>query len=231
MTLNKSVTNSCYDLVEQLLTLLENPRVKAALNKINDPVEQYLTLLENPRVQAVHNKIIDARIAQKFDAMLATSDLRPIKRLAELEKVTGIYEFEDWEEHAPTIPEEIKVLSEKIEKIKSNPQACKPSEPINIVPETKTEVRAFDLVRNALSSKKDFLTGKEMDKILQESIEAEKRPKKISNLRMVKKCALLKAEEMFPFLKIDKSINGNHKLRLLITDRKALSDYAIKHGM
>jgi hypothetical protein len=77
----------------------------------NDPVEQFIKLLENPRVQALLDKIIEKKVNESF----LTSELKPIKRIAELEKITGIYQFEDFEEHEPAIPEKIKELTERLE--------------------------------------------------------------------------------------------------------------------
>ena len=46
----------------------------------------------------------------RFDAQLVTSDLEIPSRLRIVEKVTGTYNFADFEEHEPTIPERISKL-------------------------------------------------------------------------------------------------------------------------
>ena len=48
-----------------------------------------------------------------FNSMLITSELKPIKRIADLEKVTGIYQFEEFEEHDPTLPERLEALEQR----------------------------------------------------------------------------------------------------------------------
>ena len=57
---------------------------------------------------------------QKVEKVLLTSELRPIKRIAELETVTGLNDFSDFEEeedHKPSIPEEISIIKEELKTI------------------------------------------------------------------------------------------------------------------
>src|SRR5664280_184596 len=52
-----------------------------------------------------------------FDVCLVTSELKPIKRLAELETVTGIDNCEDEEDRELNLPEKIEALKEEIQHI------------------------------------------------------------------------------------------------------------------
>jgi len=186
----------------------------------NDPVEQFLKLLENPRVQAVLNKIIETKVNE----CLITSELKPVKRIAELEKLTGIYNFEDFEEHVLTIPEQINLLSERMDRIESNPQASKPSEPISIIPETKTEVRAV-FIKEYLDNKTKkndgelFLNNNEIRDLITHIIPKEKpecEVKKGQNIRKIKKDAIDKLVKLFPFnISINKSKHGRHETRVM----------------
>src|SRR5674536_25335 len=108
----------------------------------NDPVEQFITLLENPRVKAFFDNLVNTAVDKKInesyetpefktavDSMLITSELKPIKRIFELEKTTGIYQFEDFEEHDNTLPEQINLLAERIDNLESSPSTSAPTEP------------------------------------------------------------------------------------------------------
>lgn len=66
-----------------------------------------------------------------IETVLLTSGLKPIKRIHELEKTTGHYQFEDFEEHEPTIPEQISLLSEKIDSL-SDPLREPIKEPVSL---------------------------------------------------------------------------------------------------
>src|SRR5665647_283775 len=54
-----------------------------------------------------------------FNNKLILSSLKPIKRIAELETVTGLNDFADFEdeERKPNIPEKIEALKEEIQNI------------------------------------------------------------------------------------------------------------------
>ena len=60
-------------------------------------------------------EIVKDELDTSFDNRLITSDLEVLPRIRATEKVTGIYQFEEWEEHEPTIPEQIKELTERLE--------------------------------------------------------------------------------------------------------------------
>ena len=94
--------------------------------------------------------------------MLLTSELKTVQRIAELEEITGLNDYSDFdeEEHEPTIPEQISLLEEKIYAI-SEPTRAPTKEPVNI-PTSKTEIRACKLVNHLKKTGKDHLTTHEI---------------------------------------------------------------------
>lgn len=160
-----------------------------------------------------------------FDARLLTSELRPIKRIAELETVTGLNDysdFDDKEEHEPNIPEQITELKEKIENIEAgNVFSVSPIDAKNIIPETKTEARALFLVQYLEKEVKErngelFLNGKEIKdfftRILPEKCTQDVEVREGQNLRKIKKDVLEKAKKLFGNkLDIIKNKHGRHE--------------------
>jgi|SRR5665647_998583 len=73
-------------------------------------VQQFLALMEEPEVQSVLKLFIDNAIA--------TSELKILKRLADIEKALGLNGFSDFkEDHEMTIPEQIALLAERVDSI------------------------------------------------------------------------------------------------------------------
>ena len=159
-----------------------------------------------------------------FNNRIIMSPLKPVKRIAELEKVTGIYQFEDFEEHEPTLPEQLIILSEKIDTFELNKAAVVQIQPKHIIPETKTEARALFLVQYLEKEVKErngelFLNGSEIKDLIIKTI-PEKNPdcqiKKGQNIRKLKKDVLEKAAKLFPGnIFINKNKNGRHETRIL----------------
>jgi hypothetical protein len=167
-----------------------------------------------------------AEVKTYFDVCLVTSELKPIKRIAELETVTGLNDFadfEDDEDHVPTIPEQISVLTEKIKNITISNSIIS-HEPKNIIPETKTEARAVFLVQYLENEVKErngelFLNGSEIKDFITKII-PEKNPdcqiKTGQNIRKLKKDVLEKAAKLFPSnIFINKNKNGRKETRIL----------------
>jgi hypothetical protein len=204
----------------------------------NDPVEQFLKLLENPRVQAFFDNIVNKAVEKKInesyettefktavDSMLITSELKPIKRIFELEKTIGIYQFEDFEEHDITLPEQINLLAERIDNLESTPSTYAPVEPKGIIPETKTEVRAV-FIKEYLDNKAKntdtemlFLNNNDLKDLIIHLI-PESKPecevKKGQNIRKIKKDVIDKLAKIFPSsISINKNKNGRHETRVL----------------
>src|SRR5674476_625213 len=73
-------------------------------------VKQFLELIKKPEIKAVLNLIVEN--------ILATSELKILKRIAALESKLGLndLDFED-EDHELTIPEQLSILAERIDNI------------------------------------------------------------------------------------------------------------------
>jgi hypothetical protein len=197
---------------EKFLELFSDPGFSKAIKGYN----LYL-IKEDPEYRA--------EVKTYFDVCLVTSELTPIKRIAELETVTGLNDYSDFEDedHVPTIPAQITVLSEKIKNITiSNPIIL--HEPKNIIPETKTEARAVFLVQYLENEVKErngelFLNGSEIKDFITKII-PEKNPdcqiKTGQNIRKLKKDVLEKAAKLFPGnIFINKNKNGRKETRIL----------------
>lgn len=124
--------------------------------------EEFLSVLI-PAFEAKVTKIVNTVLEETFDAMLATTGLRPIKRIAELEQVTGIVDYSDGEQREPTIPERIQKLEDKIDNMKvgatENPS-------VEIKLKSKTGRRAMALIKALMKSKKGHLTRSMIREVL-----------------------------------------------------------------
>ena len=86
--------------------------MSAVMNPIfNLPdVQQFIKLLAVPEVEVVFNLMVENAIA--------LSELKILKRLADVEKALGLNDFSDFkEEHEMTLPEQISLLAERIDNI------------------------------------------------------------------------------------------------------------------
>jgi hypothetical protein len=217
----------------EFIELFSNPNFKEALKGYSlylmkeDPeyraefkVQSLNLIKEDPEYRAEINTIIDENLDISFDNRLITSELKPIKRISNAENVLGLNDFA--EEDAPTIPEQITVLAEKIDKIESNSQVCQPK---NIIPETKTEVRAV-FIKEYLDNKAKnndnellFLNNNEIKDLITHIIPKEKPEcgvKKGQNIRKIKKDVIDKLAQIFPkSISINKNKNGRHETRVL----------------
>ena len=157
-----------------------------------------------------NDKEYRAEIKTYFDECTAVSELKPIKRIAKLETITGINDYANFEDEnrEPNIPEQISALSERIDKIASSThESVTPKQPDNIIPETKTEARAVFLVEYLNKEVKErngehFLNGNEIKDFLTRIIPERYNPdfgiKEGQNLRKIKKDVLEKAKKLFP---------------------------------
>jgi hypothetical protein len=151
------------------------------------------------------------------EKVLLTSELKPIKRIAELETVTGTNDFSDFEEedHEPTLPEQISLLEEKIEAISEPVRA--PIKPVN-VPTSKTEIRACALVNHLKETGKDHLTTHEIIHFLKSKLPDNcKINENIQNIRKVKQDVLNKATLMYPNVFLNKKKTGHKEVRLVLS--------------
>jgi len=146
-----------------------------------------------------------------FNECLLTSELKPIQRLAEVETVTGLKDFSEFEEeHEPTLPERITVLSERIASITVT---YKPSlEPVSEETPENPIITNTTLTKKA-TALKEYLTEKIKPnwsgetvienegiyeffyKVIEENL---RWPDKLKGYRSAKKEIIERAQEMFP---------------------------------
>ena len=206
-------------------------------NVTSDPIDQFVDLLENPKVKSLFEKIVNDAVDKKIkdlykttefkgavETVIVTSDLEIPSRLRAVEKVTGTYIFEEWEEHEPTIPEQISIIEEKIENFAISTPIL-PLEIKSIIPETKTEARAVFLVQYLENEVKErsgelFLNGSEIKDFITRVIpekDPELAPKKDQNIRKIKKDVLAKVKKIFGNkIEIDTNKHGRHETRIFL---------------
>lgn len=131
---------------------------------------------------------------------MATSELKVLKRLSALETALGFNEPED-EDEEPTIPEQIKQLSEKIENASIRPQE-EPEIDLPVVPETTLERKAYALVEHLKEkvqprNNQVFLNSKEIVSFMKTELPEDLRLKDVRNPRQAKKDVLEKAVKLF----------------------------------
>lgn len=158
-----------------------------------------------------------------FNECLLTSELKPIQRLAEVETVTGLCDYSEFEEdHAPTLPEQIAVLSEKIENITVT---YKPAlEPVSeetpenpIITNTTLTQKAHALTEYLKEKTKPNWSGKfvlenqDIYQFFREIIQEDLRwPEKMRGYRGAKKSIIERAQEMFPHeVEVVRNKSGN----------------------
>ena len=173
-----------------IVSLFANPEFRTALKRfVIDLVKEDIDFRES--------------IREAVEYSIATSDLKILKRISTLETSLGFNDLDlDDDDHEPTIPEQIKTLSERIEQ-----PLCRPTISIKmdteIIPQTVTEHRASELIthlKNDIAPRNSevFLTSREIMLFLKDGIKAEYRIKKtVKNIRQVKKDVIEKAVEMF----------------------------------
>ncbi len=175
--------------------------------------EDFLNVLI-PVFEAKVTKIVETVLNTSFDSRLLMSDLRPVKRISELELITGLDEYED-EDRAPSIPERIQTLEDKISSTDFRPTV---NPQIDKIPETKTEIRASLLVDALKASKKDYFSANDiMDFLKCKLPDSCKIDEKVKNVRKVKQDVVKKAEEMFSYLvESNKKTTGHRDIRLVL---------------
>ena len=166
-----------------------------------------------------------------LDNRMIISDLKPIKRISELEKITGLFDFEEEEDHDPTIPEKLSILSEKIENITTSNHIVY-KEPVNIIPETKTEARAAFLIEYLENEVKEklgqiSLNGNELKDFIIKIIpqkNPELAPKPGQNIRKVKKDMLDKVKDLFGNkIEVVPNKHGRHETRILLKSYRTVT--------
>ena len=139
------------------------------------------------------------------------------------EKVLGLSDyptFHDEEEHEPTIPEQIKHLSERLEQPMSNPNESIKPEAVT-TPKTTLEHKATELVEHLKANVKPrngevFLNSKEIINFLKCEISEKYRTITDTNMRRVKKDVITKAMKLFPeSVFISKAKHGKKEIRIV----------------
>lgn len=211
-----SIIQSLFSEIEDLKTRIisletEKSEVKAELSKA-----QKLSLF---KLLAQDNEI-EEDVQTWFDSMLIKSELRPIKRIAELETVTGkndYSDFEDDEEREPTLPEKISTLTERVDLIESKPISGNIPTDLDLSPTTKTEVRATLLVEDLKESGKDHYTNHDIIHFLKAKLpDSCALSGNIQNIRKVKQDVLRAASAMYPNIFLNKKKTGRKEVRLIL---------------
>jgi hypothetical protein len=153
-------------------------------------------LIKDPEVQPIFRMYIEN--------ILATSELKILKRLAAVETLLGLDDFSAGgdDEHELTIPEQLSILAEKIDNITESVQKEPIPETVQILT-TKTEMRAHLLVEHLKNDVQErsggkFLSSEEIVSFLRYDIDEPYRVQEGQNIRQTKKEVLDKAVKLFP---------------------------------
>ena len=178
-----------------------------------EKVQQFQMLVKDPDVQPVFKIYVEN--------ILATSELNILKRLAALEYTLGLNDFADFEdEHELTVPEQFSLLAERIDTI-TEPVVKAPIKELTIIPTSKTEVRAAELVEQLKNTPERnhgvFMTSPEIMSFLKCDLSDEYIiGNKVKNPRQIKKDVLEKAVEMYPdIVCLSKRKTGNKEVRIV----------------
>jgi hypothetical protein len=178
-------------------------------------VKQFLELIKKPEIKAVLNLIVEN--------ILATSELKILKRIAAIESKLGLndLDFED-EDHELTIPEQLSLLAERIDIITEPVTSQDPIKPVvDTNPKTTLEHKASALVEHLKTNVKPrngevFLNTREIIQFLKYEITEAYRLKDIQNPRQAKKDIVEKAKKMFSdLISLDKKKHGNRDIRIV----------------
>ncbi|MGB9131547.1 MAG: hypothetical protein WCB90_02900 [Methanosarcina sp.] len=146
-----------------------------------------------------------------FNECLLTSELKPIKRIAELETVTGLTDYSDFEEdHAPTLPEKITELKEKINYFESSrvivAANMEPEKEEDLLIQNTTLTKKATALKEYLVEKikpnwsgKTVIENEGIYEFFYKTIEENLRwPEKLKGYRSAKKEIIQRAQELFP---------------------------------
>jgi len=173
---------------------------EAIFGSSNDKIKQFLMLVKDPEVQPFFRTYIENII----ENVLATSDLRILKRLSAIETMLELNDFSDLEneEHELTLPERLSRLAERIDNI-TEPVPQKPIPESRPILTTKTEIRAHLLVEHLKNNVQEragsrFMSSEEIVSFLKNDIDEQYRVQEGQNVRQTKKEVLDKAVKLFP---------------------------------
>jgi hypothetical protein len=161
-----------------------------------EKINQFLMLIKDPEIQPIFRMYIEN--------VLATSELKILKRLAAVETLLGLDDFSAGgdDEHESTIPEQLSLLAERIDDMTELGKRESIPEPLPILT-TKTEIRAHLLVEHLKNDVQErsggkFLSSEEIVFFLRYGIDELYRVREGQNIRQTKKEVLDKAVKLFP---------------------------------
>ncbi len=174
---------------------------------------------------------MDKFVNTSFDARLATSEIRPVQRLAEIETVLGIEDFSyDDEDHEPTIPEQITRLNNMVSKINTTLKPEFIDRSLISPSKNITEIRA-DFLIEYMKNNTDLpkaaspfanidtriLDSRDFKKFVENYLPEEYQPESTKNLRKLKRDVFTAAEKKCSTnnIFIDKADHGVKELRLI----------------
>ena len=174
-------------------------------------------LIKDPDVQPIFRIYIEN--------ILATSDLRILKRLTAIETVLELndYPIEDNEAES-TIPRQISLLSDQIKtviKTNNRQSIIAPIHESIHIGMSKTTARAIllfkDVIEVAIEGKDQIVIGsREIKDFLTNHIQPEYRVGNVSNFRKVKKDVLTALKKLLPDnVLLDKKKHGRKEIRLV----------------
>ena len=160
-------------------------------------------------------------IREAVDYSIAISDLKILPRLSVVETDLGYNDLDIEEEHNPTIPEQIKELSYRIEQ----PLNKCPEELLTdfYIPHTTLDLKACAIAEHLkgnwkLRNDEVFMNSREIYNYLKTELPEELRLKDITNPRQAKKDILERAVKLFPnTVCIVKNKSGNKVLGIALT--------------
>ncbi len=186
-----------------------------------EKINQFLMLMKDPEVQPFFRNYIENII----ENVLATSDLKILKRLTAIETVLELndYPIED-DEAECTIPKQITLLSNQMKEIikTNNKQSIIEPIPKGIhIGMSKTTARAVslfkDVVEVAIEGKDQIVIGsREIKNYLTNHIEPQYRVGDVRNFRKVKRDVLTTLKKLLPDnVLLDRSKHGRREIRLV----------------
>jgi hypothetical protein len=174
-----------------------------------EKINQFKILMKDPEVQPFFRNYIEN--------IIATSELRILKRLSAVETALGLNDYSDFEdeERELNIPEKIEALKEEIRNIEYKTPV---SSTTTLEPTSKTDVRASLLVSEIRDSGKDHFTSHEIIHFLKSKLPDNcKVSESIQNIRKVKQDVLKAASNMYPDVFLSKKKTGHKEVRLILS--------------
>jgi hypothetical protein len=172
-------------------------------------IDLFISLLKEPEIQSFLKVCVEG--------IIATSDLKILKRLSKVEASLGLLDecFIEEEDKASNLPARLEILEDKVNTFNSSFEpALEP--PIKLT--TKTQRRACALVNKLRQCKKRFLTSSEIiDFLRHEAPDDIRITEDIRNPREIKKEVIEKAAELFSDIQLSKKSHGRREVRILIS--------------